>query len=89
MSLNEIIFGVAALTCLIAQVAIVRSVLRPHGRTQTVRVPRSRPFMEIVWVVLPAVVLASVLVITWRTIRSESAVHRHEHSSPVAARMGD
>jgi len=84
MSLNSTIFWLAAATCLVAQIAILRSVLRtssPKLRT------RHRAVVEIAWVVLPALALASVLAITWRTVHPPERTHGHVHADVV--RSGD
>jgi heme/copper-type cytochrome/quinol oxidase subunit 2 len=54
--LAKLLFGVAVCVCAIAQVAIVRSVARS--------VPRRR--VEMAWAIIPALLLAAVLVMTWR-----------------------
>ena len=55
-SAAKALFWVAAFVCGIANVAIVRSVVRGT--------PRRR--MEIAWAIIPALLLAGVLVMTWR-----------------------
>jgi quinol-cytochrome oxidoreductase complex cytochrome b subunit len=52
------IFWAAVLLCVAAHIAIVRSLLRASSR---------RP-SELAWAVLPAVVLAAVLVVTWHSM---------------------
>jgi hypothetical protein len=75
LSLRELIFWIAALTCVIAQLAILRSTLRvsraapapaPGGEST---IPRGRPAAEIAWAILPAVVLVIVLVVTRGAMR--------------------
>ena len=66
---GEAIFWIAAVCCLVAQVAIVRSTLSPHAPVPGgERVPRPRTPVEVAWVLLPALVLAGVFVLTWRTM---------------------
>jgi heme/copper-type cytochrome/quinol oxidase subunit 2 len=74
--LIDALYWVAVACCVVAQVAIVRSVLRagapgrmPDDATER-RVPHSRRAVELVWVLVPAIGLAAVLVVTWRTIHA-------------------
>jgi len=55
-----VLFWTAAVVCAVAHVGILRSVLRAKQRRVT----------EIAWAVLPAVALAVVLLMTWRTMRA-------------------
>ena len=74
----DALFWVAVACCVVAQLAIVRSVLRagaravPHeagDRDVGVRpLPQSRRVVELLWVLIPAVALAAVLFATWRTM---------------------
>jgi heme/copper-type cytochrome/quinol oxidase subunit 2 len=57
---------VAALTALIAQLAVLRSVL--SGRAPASVPGRTARFAEIAWVVLPTIVLIGVFVVTWRML---------------------
>ncbi len=67
--LGDAIFWIAAVSCLVAQVAIVRSTIMPHvPGPGSERVPRPRPGVEVAWVLLPALVLAGVFALTWRAI---------------------
>jgi heme/copper-type cytochrome/quinol oxidase subunit 2 len=67
--LADAIFWVAVACCIIAQLAIVHSVV-----ISPARVPGSQPtsptrrVAEIAWAVLPGVALAVVLVFTWRAM---------------------
>jgi len=69
LSLADAIFWVAVACCVIAQLAIVRSVL-----VSPARAPNSQPtstgrrVVEIAWAVLPGVGLAFVLLLTWRAM---------------------
>lgn len=67
--LGDAIFWVAAVCCLVAQVAIVRSTLRPHTPAPAgQQVPRPRTAAEVAWVLLPALLLIGVFALTWRTM---------------------
>lgn len=56
--LARLLFWAAAFACGIAHVAILRSVSKTARRKPT----------EIAWALIPAVVLAAVLVLTWRAL---------------------
>jgi heme/copper-type cytochrome/quinol oxidase subunit 2 len=67
----KLFFWVAAICCLVAHLAILRSVLRVSARAdQPVSVQHR--LAEITWAVVPALVLAAVLVSTWRSILTRS-----------------
>lgn len=57
-SLVDAVFWVAVASCVVAQVAIVRSVVTS---------PRRRP-IELAWAILPAFALGALLVFTWRRL---------------------
>ena len=75
LPLREAIFWIAALICVIAELAILRSTLRvsraaPNSAPDAdAALPRGRPGVEIMWAILPAFVLLLVLVITHGAIR--------------------
>lgn len=63
------VFWIAAATCLIAQIAVVRSAIRspmPGAPDTTVVMPRR--WKEIVWTIVPAIALTLILLATWRAI---------------------
>ncbi|HEV7703881.1 MAG TPA: hypothetical protein VGO46_06285 [Gemmatimonadaceae bacterium] len=71
--MSDVIFWCAALCCALAQTAIVRSALRaraqrPDGSASPVKA------IEVAWTVLPALMLALVLLFTWRAMHSMPAV---------------
>jgi heme/copper-type cytochrome/quinol oxidase subunit 2 len=68
--LVDALYWAAVACCVVAQVAIVRSVLRAGVRRHATegRVPHSRRAVELVWVLIPAIGLAAVLLVTWRTM---------------------
>lgn len=74
--LRESIFWIAAALCVVAEVAILRSMLRGSriatpDRSPAVDadVPRARPVSELIWAVLPAIGLVLILVLTRGAIR--------------------
>jgi heme/copper-type cytochrome/quinol oxidase subunit 2 len=77
-----IVFGLCALACLVGHVAILHSVLRARSRTGAANagVPRPRLAVEILWAVIPAVVLAVVLAATWADLRERAAESPQEIS---------
>ncbi|HKW50057.1 MAG TPA: hypothetical protein VJN70_21535 [Gemmatimonadaceae bacterium] len=56
--LAQFLFWAAVFVCLVAHIVIVRSVVRASPRR----------FTELAWAVVPAIALAVVLVMTWRTL---------------------
>ena len=74
--LREVIFWLAAAVCVVAEIAILRSMFRGShlatpDRSPAVdaEVPRGRPVAEIVWAILPAVALVVILVLTRNAVR--------------------
>ena len=77
ISLRVAIFWTAAVLCAVAELAILRSIVRA-SRARAVpsaegsagdAVPRGRPAMELIWAVVPAVGLVFVLIMTRNAIR--------------------
>ncbi|HEY2376832.1 MAG TPA: hypothetical protein VGH98_12715 [Gemmatimonadaceae bacterium] len=56
--LAQLLFWAAVFVCIVAHIAIARSVLRTSPRR----------FIELAWALIPAIGLAVVLVVTWRRI---------------------
>ncbi len=84
ISFADAIFWVGVVSCAIAQIAILRSVLRTRRARETgPRVPQPRFAVEVAWAVVPAIALAMLLVATWRTMHPGSSAAR-----PTAARVG-
>ena len=75
VSLRVAIFWVAAILCIVAEVAILRSMLRGSragagtAEAAGASVPRGRPGMELLWAVVPAIGLVFVLIMTRDAIR--------------------
>ena len=74
--LRESIFWIAAIICVVAEIAILRSMFRGSrvatpDRSPAVdaEVPRGRPVAEIIWAILPAVALIVILVVTRGAVR--------------------
>ena len=68
LSLAEAIFWIAALACVVAQIALLRSSISTKGENRSDLVPASPRRSELAWTILPALVLAFVLFATWRKI---------------------
>jgi hypothetical protein len=76
LSLRAAIFWVAAIVCVAAELAILRSTFRvsraalaPDGEHAATVAPRGRPAVEIVWAVLPAIALVVALIFTREAMR--------------------
>ncbi|HVZ76359.1 MAG TPA: hypothetical protein VG818_00090 [Gemmatimonadaceae bacterium] len=82
ISLGDGIFWIAVACCVVAQAAILRSVLITRtAAPQSDQVPRPRSGAEVAWAILPALALAGLLVLTWRTM------HRQAPAYHVAAQV--
>jgi hypothetical protein len=68
LSLAEAIFWIAALACLTAQIALLRSGFSIETEKKSELVPASPRAVELMWSVLPAVILSLLLFATWRKI---------------------
>jgi hypothetical protein len=68
LSLAEAIFLIAALACVVAQFALLRSSFMIKKDTKSDLVPGSPRAVEIAWAILPALVLSVLLVVTWRKV---------------------
>jgi hypothetical protein len=75
MRATVLVFVLCAVACLVAHVAVLRSVLRTAVAATPVEpgVPRPRIGVEVVWAVIPILALALVLTATWARVRSDSA----------------
>ena len=84
LTLPSLLFWSSAACCLVAQVLIVRSVLRmqtlPEPQTG---LPRSRGGVELFWAVVPAVALAVLFFFTWRAIELRASLERHSSVSAM------
>jgi len=86
LSLSSLLFWSSAACCLVAQVSIVRSVLRvrelPEPRPE---LPRSRGGMELLWALVPALALGVLFVFTWRAIELRASLAQHSSASTMEA----
>jgi heme/copper-type cytochrome/quinol oxidase subunit 2 len=87
--LAETIFWIAALSCAVAELAILRSTFAARRIEQSGLVPAASRGGELVWAIIPALVLVALLVGTWRRIEARGAhmqVMDHsgmQHSMPM------
>jgi len=71
-----VVFVTGAIACVVGHIAILASVIRrpsasyPSARAESV--PRPRPFVEVVWAIVPIVALALVLTATWGHVRENA-----------------
>ncbi len=77
--LAEIIFWIAAVACVVAEIAILRSTFVVRRATKSDSVPSSSQTGELVWAIIPAVALSFVLVATWQRIEARQS-HMMDHS---------
>jgi len=65
----ELVFWIAVAFCVVAELAILRAAFSPHAHTDTpAPIPHSPRGTEMVWAVIPAVILGVLLAATWRAI---------------------
>jgi heme/copper-type cytochrome/quinol oxidase subunit 2 len=68
LSLAEAIFWIAAVACIAAQFALLRSSFSIRKDSKSDLVPASPRSVELAWAILPALVLFVLLVLTWRRV---------------------
>jgi len=67
--LTDVIFWFSAVSCAVAQAAILRSVIIAPARTSEAPAGSTRRrTMEVAWAVLPGIALVAVFVLTWRVM---------------------
>ena len=87
--LAETIFWIAALACVSAELAILRSTFAARRANKSDLVPSSSPRGELAWAIIPAIALGVVLTATWQRIEAREAhvgMMDHsgmEHSMPM------
>lgn len=74
MSVPVLVFVACALACIVAHAAILLSTVRGRS-TAGANVPRPRAFVELIWALVPVVVLAIVLTATWAKVRDRGDSH--------------
>jgi hypothetical protein len=78
--LAEIIFWIATVACVIAELAILRSTFAARRATKSELVPSSSPRSELAWAIIPAVALVLVLTATWQRIEARDSHMKMDHS---------
>ncbi|MDP9201768.1 MAG: hypothetical protein M3P26_07530 [Gemmatimonadota bacterium] len=87
--LAETIFWIAAVACVIAEVAILRSTFAARRANKSELVPAASPRAELAWAIIPALALGIVLTATWQRIDARDAHMRMmdhsgmQHSMPM------
>jgi hypothetical protein len=81
-TVGNVLFWLAAGSCILAQAAIFRAVLATHPAPAREAVPRPRAGAEVAWALIPALGLALVLALTWRAMHSPPHVERMRLSGP-------
>jgi heme/copper-type cytochrome/quinol oxidase subunit 2 len=68
-SLAEPVFWISLCVCIVAEIAILRSAFMPHADTaESASLPHSERGLEMIWAIVPAIVLAILLAATWRAV---------------------
>ena len=87
--LAETIFWIAAIACVIAELAILRSTFAARSANKSELVPTASPRGELVWAIIPALALGVVLAATRQRIETRERHMRAgdhsamEHSMPM------
>jgi heme/copper-type cytochrome/quinol oxidase subunit 2 len=87
--LAETIFWIAAVACVIAELAILRSTFAARRANKSDLVPSASPRGELAWAVIPALALVVVLTATWKRIEArevDEGMMNHrgmDHSMPM------
>jgi heme/copper-type cytochrome/quinol oxidase subunit 2 len=68
--LAETVFWIAAVACVIAEIAILRSTFAARRASKSELVPSASPRGELAWAVIPALALGIVLAATWQRIEA-------------------
>ena len=71
--LAEAIFWIAAVACVVAELAILRSTYAARRVEKSDLVPSASRGGEITWAIIPAVMLVFLLAVTWRRIEAREA----------------
>ena len=71
--LAETIFWIAAVACVIAEIAILRSTFAARSANQSDLVPTASPRGELAWAIIPAIALVVLLTATWQRIEAREA----------------
>lgn len=72
-----VVFALCVLACVVGHAGILLSVARVRSSTPDPSVPRCRRLVEIMWAVIPALVLAFVLTATWLQVRDRAVSRPH------------
>ena len=71
--LADAIFWIAAIACVIAEIAILRSTYAARSVEKSSLVPAARQSGEIAWAIIPALGLSVLLVFTWQKVQQRDA----------------
>lgn len=69
MTVEVIVFAACVAACIVAHVAILRSVIRSRSVASDPGVPRPKLLVEIAWALVPVIALAFLLTATWSRIQ--------------------
>ena len=82
----DAIFWIAVACCVVAQVAILRSVFAARGpEAPGGGMPPLRRGLEVLWAVVPALGLALVLVLTWRAMQHDDRAAPQPAAGPLTS----
>jgi heme/copper-type cytochrome/quinol oxidase subunit 2 len=87
--LAETIFWIAALACLVAEIAILKSSFAARTSENPTLVPTASRGGELMWAILPAIALGVLLFFTWRRVEARDAHMKSMDHSQMVMPMPD
>jgi heme/copper-type cytochrome/quinol oxidase subunit 2 len=88
LALADGIFWLAAIACVVAEIAILRSTYAARRVEKSDLVPTANRAGEVAWAIIPALALSVLLVVTWQRVRLRDAHFRMmEHSGMQMTNM--
>jgi heme/copper-type cytochrome/quinol oxidase subunit 2 len=85
--LADAIFWIAALACVVAEIAILRSTYVARGVERSSLVPASSRKGEVAWAIIPAIGLVVLLGSTWQKVQERSEAHDTMHHGQMMPGM--
>jgi heme/copper-type cytochrome/quinol oxidase subunit 2 len=79
--LAEAIFWIAAIACVVAEIAILRSSFVTKARANSELVPTASRGSELTWAILPSIALVVLLFFTWQRVEARAShMNSMDHS---------
>ena len=83
---RDVLFWLFVALCVVAQLGILRPLVAPRAAPEArPGVPATRPVIEVLWTVVPAIGLALLLAFTWRAMHPADSANRAVPAASVLA----